>query len=190
MFLLGIATIGTAWSGYQASRWNQDQGDLSRQGSDLRVEANRQFGLATQRSSIDANLLAQYAKAVVDGDAAAGVLPGDAVPSRLPAGAGPVAAGGQRGQDAAEAAPGQGLLNSQLGDYEATQAKSEGTTRGKKAGEHGDDYVLITVLLAAALFFAGVTTSFKLQAARLVLLSFAALLIAYCISRVVTLPVT
>ena len=68
VLLLGIATIGTAWCGYQASRWNQDQGEISRQGSDLRVEANRQFGLATQAIVYDSNLVAQYAKAVVDGD--------------------------------------------------------------------------------------------------------------------------
>ena len=81
-------------------------------------------------------------------------------------------------------------LDSQLGDYEATQAKSEAKdVEAKEAGKNGDDYVLLTVLLAAALFFAGVTTSFKLQAARLVLLMLAALLIAYCISRVATLPV-
>ena len=64
MLLLGIATIGTAWCGYQASRWNQDQSDIAREGSDLRVEANRQFGLATQTIVYDANLVAQYAKAV------------------------------------------------------------------------------------------------------------------------------
>ena len=68
VLLLGIATIGTAWCGYQASRWNQEQGDISREGSDLRIEANRQFGLATQAIVYDANLVAQYAKAVVDGD--------------------------------------------------------------------------------------------------------------------------
>ncbi|HEY6800157.1 MAG TPA: hypothetical protein VI121_05905, partial [Agromyces sp.] len=68
VLLLGIATIGTAWCGYEASRWNQDQGDLARQSSDLRVEANRQFGLATQSIAYDATLVAQYAKAVVDGD--------------------------------------------------------------------------------------------------------------------------
>ena len=68
VLLLGIATIGTAWCGYQASRWNQEQGEIARQGSDLRVEANRQFGLATQGIVYDTNLVAQYAKAVVDGD--------------------------------------------------------------------------------------------------------------------------
>ena len=68
VLLLGIATIGTAWCGYEASRWNQDQGDLAREASDLRVEGNRQFGLATQSIVYDVNLVAQYAKAVVDGD--------------------------------------------------------------------------------------------------------------------------
>ena len=56
-------------------------------------------------------------------------------------------------------------------------------------GENGDDYVLLTLLLAAALFFAGVTTSFKMEMARLILLALAGALLAYCLSRIATLPV-
>ena len=82
-------------------------------------------------------------------------------------------------------------IDSQLADYQATQASAEAKdVEAKDAGKNGDDYVLTTLLLAAALFFAGVTTSFKMQMARLVLLMFAAVLIAYCLSRIATLPVT
>ena len=192
MLLLGIATIGTAWSGYQASRWNQDQGEISRQGSDLRVEANRQFGLATQAIVYDSNLLAQYAKAVVNGDAGLQEFYRATLfrPAFLPL----VDRWEElikEGKTPTRLLEDPEYLDSQLGPYQATQAKSEAKdVEAKEAGKNGDDYVLLTVLLAAALFFAGVTTSFKLQAARLVLLMLAALLIAYCISRVATLPVS
>ena len=192
VFLLGIATIGTAWCGYQASRWNQDQGDLARQSSDLRVEANRQFGLATQQIVYDANLVAQYAKAVVDGDTKLQNFFKTTLfrPAFLP-----VLERWQQAISEGKTPPNllqdKDYLNSQLADYQTTQSKSEAIDlEGKRAGDNADDYVLITVLLAAALFFAGVTTSFKLQMARLVLITFAAVLIAYCISRIVTLPVT
>jgi len=192
VFLLGIATIGTAWCGYQASRWNQDQGDISRAGSDLRVEANRQFGLATQKIVYDANLVAQYAKAVVDGDTKLQEFYKSTLfrPDFLP-----VLERWQQAIQEGKTPPpllqDKDYLNSQLGDYEATQAKAEAKdVEAKQAGKNGDDYVLLTLLLAASLFFAGVTTSFKLQLARMVLLTLAAVLIAYCISRITTLPVS
>jgi hypothetical protein len=164
VLLLGVATIGTAWSGYQASRWNQEQGEIARDGSDLRVEGNRQFGLATQAIVYDANLVAQYAKAVVDGDTQLQ----DFLRSTLfRAEFLPVVDRWQQAVQEGETPPrlleDREYLDSQLADYQATQA--------------------------AALFFAGVTTSFKMQMARLLLLMFATVLIAYCLSRIATLPV-
>jgi hypothetical protein len=192
VLLLGIATVGTAWCGYEASRWNQDQADLARQSSDLRVESNRQFGLATQEIVYDANLVAQYAKAVVDGDTRLQEFFRTTLfrPAFLPV--------LERWQEAIQAGKtpqnlleDKDYLSSQMSEYQATQSRSEAIDlEGKKAGEHADEYVLITLLLASALFFAGVTTSFKLMAARLVLITLAAVLIAYCISRIVNLPVT
>jgi hypothetical protein len=60
----------------------------------------------------------------------------------------------------------------------ATEHRGRGIGR---LAENGDDYVLLTLLLASALFFAGVTTSFKMQMARLVLLGLASVRIAYCL---------
>jgi hypothetical protein len=192
VLLLGVATIGTAWCGYQASRWNQDQGEIAREGSDLRVEANRQFGLATQAIVYDANLIAQYAKAVVDGDTKLQEFYRSTLfrPEFLP-----VIERWQQAIQEGKTPPrlleDRDYVDSQLADYQATQAKAEAKdVEAKEAGKNGDDYVLVTLLLASALFFAGVTTSFKLQAARLVLLMLAAFLIAYCISRIATLPVS
>ena len=192
VLLLGIATIGTAWCGYQASRWNQEQGDISREGSDLRIEANRQFGLATQAIVYDANLVAQYAKAVVDGDTDLQQFFRTTLfrPAFLP-----VLERWEEAIKAGETPPNllqdSDYVGGQLADYEATQSKAEAKDiEAKEAGNNGDDYVLVTVLLASALFFAGVTTSFKMQVARLMLIGLAAVLIAYCLSRITTLPVT
>ncbi len=192
VLLLGIATIGTAWCGYQASRWNQEQGDISREGSDLRIEANRQFGLATQAIVYDANLVAQYAKAVVDGDTQLQQFFRTTLfrPAFLP-----VLERWEEAIKAGETPPNllqdSEYVGGELADYEATQSKAEAKDlEAKEAGTNGDDYVLVTVLLASALFFAGVTTSFKMQMARLMLIGLAAVLIAYCLSRIATLPIT
>jgi hypothetical protein len=81
-------------------------------------------------------------------------------------------------------------LSGQLAPYQATQAKAEAIdVESQKAGENGDEYVLTTLLLATALFFAGVTTSFKVQLARLVLLFMAGMAIAYAAAKIAGLPV-
>ena len=66
--LLGIATIGIGWCGYQASRWNGREGELTRDAAIVQTEAARLFGLATQTVSYDSNILAQYAQAASAGD--------------------------------------------------------------------------------------------------------------------------
>ena len=192
VFMLGIATIGTAWSGYQASRWNQEQSDIAREGSDLRVESNRQFGLATQTILYDANLVTQYAKAVSDGDTE---LQDFYKSTLFRPGFLPVIERWQEAVRAGEPPPrlleDRVYLDAQLAPYQETQAKAEAKdVESKDAGQNADDYVLLTLLLASALFFAGVTTSFKLELARLLLLGLAAVLLAYCISQIATLPTT
>jgi hypothetical protein len=190
--LLGLATVGTAWCGYQSARWNGEQGDLARESSDLRVEAARLFGLATQAVAFDANLVAQYAQAVVDGDTGLQTfyretlfredfLPIlDAWEEQIEAGGGPPP---RLFED-------ETYLQQQLAPYEEAVVEAEQTTdESNEAGENADDYVLTTLLLATALFFAGVTTSFRVRAARLVLLASSALTIAYSASRLVDLPV-
>jgi hypothetical protein len=190
--LLGLATVGTAWCGYQAARWNGEEGDLARQSSDLRIEAARLFGLATQAVAFDANLVAQYAQAVVDGETELQAFYRETLfrPQFLPV--------LDRWEAAIEAGDGppprlledEEYLEQELAGYEEVVAEAEALTdESLVAGENGDDYVLVTLLLATALFFAGVTTSFRVRLARLALLAGAACTIAYAAGRLADLPV-
>lgn len=191
VLLLGIATIGTAWCGYQASRWNSEQEDLAREGSDLRIEANRAFGRGIQTVAYDANLVAQYANAVSNGDTRLQEFYRTTLmrPDFLPV--------LEHWEDAVRAGEtptnlleDRDYLAGELGGFESTQAAAEAADQdAKDAGQNGDDYVLITLLLATALFFAGVTTSFRVPAAQLVLLTLASLAIAYALAQLASLPV-
>ena len=49
VLVLGLATVGTAWCGYQAAQWNGVQSTATSTSTDQRVEASRLFGVATQR---------------------------------------------------------------------------------------------------------------------------------------------
>jgi hypothetical protein len=189
--LLGVATIGSAWCGYQATRWNGEESDLARQSAVLQVEAARQFGLATQIVSYDSNLIGQYAHAAASDDEALMRFFRETLIRRdfLP-----VLDRWQQqvadGTTPDNLLEDQEYLDDQLGSYRSTVAEAEAlSAEAQGAGNEADDYVLTTLILASALFFAGLTTSFRVRFARLLLLSGAALLIAYAASRLVELEI-
>ena len=192
VLLLGVATIGSAWCGYQATRWNGDENDLARQSTGLQVEAARQFGLATQVVSYDSNMLSQYANAVASQNTNLQRFYRETLirPALIPL----VDHWEQQvatGQTPQNLLDDQDYLDTQLSGYRQTSAKATDLSlQAQQAGDEADDYVLTTLILASALFFAGLTTSFRVRFAQLVLLSGAALLIAYAASRLVELNVT
>src|SRR5262249_51455510 len=61
--------------------------------------------------------------------------------------------------------------------------------QGQEAAEHGDDYVLITVFLAAVLFLIGISAHFPLRSARYGLLGMATALLIVGAVQLVNLPV-
>jgi hypothetical protein len=190
--LLGVATVGSAWCGYQATRWNKEEGEHSREASDAGVEAAREFGLATQIVSYDSNMVAQYAQAVVAGNEnllefyrATLVRPGflevlDEWEAQIDAGTTPT-----------NLLEDEEYLEEQLAPYREAQATSAAaTTEAGEAAENTDGYVLTTLLLATALFFAGVTGSFRMRWLRFGLLSASAITIGLAAARLADLPTT
>ena len=156
VLLLGVATVGTAWCGYQSSEWNSEQQQLGRRASDERVESNRQFGLALQTIQYDANMIAQYAQAVVDDDTAlqtffkASLIRPEFRPT-LDRWEQEVA----DGRAPSNLLTDQDYLDQQLAGFQEAQARAAATdAESQEAGDNGDDYVVLTLLLAMALFFA------------------------------------
>ena len=189
--LLGIATVGTAWCGYQSSQWNGAQSDLARQSSDERVEASRLFGLATQKIAYDANIVAQYAQAIVEGDdnLAQFYRKNLVRPPFLPL------LDQWQAEIAAGAAPtslfqDQAYLDTQFSDYQKAVDQAEALSQqSQQASETSNEYVITTILLAIALFFAGVTSSFRYQPARVLLVLLAVGTVAVAAVRLADLPI-
>jgi hypothetical protein len=192
VIVLGVSTVGSAWCGYEASRWNGEQGDLSREASDLDIEANRLTGIAVQQVAYDASLLADYAQAVAtEQDRLAEFYRSSLVrPQFLPLleeWEDEVAAG--RAPD--NLFEDEAYLADQLGPAFDIQAESEAATQDSQvAGRTADAYVLTTIFFAIALFFSGVTSSFRSRGVRTVLLMGAALTVAFALARVADLPIT
>jgi hypothetical protein len=191
VLLLGITTVGTAWCGYEASQWNGQQSDLARESSDDRVEAGRVFGLATQKVAYDSSVIAQYAAAAQAGNTALTDFYRKTLvrPPFLPLldkWEAEVRAGGTPTNLLQD----QDYLDAQFADYKTVTASAEAkSAESQAAGDAGDQYVVTTILLAIALFFAGVTSSFRYRPAQAFLLILAIGTVAVAASRLADLPV-
>ena len=94
------------------------------------------------------------------------------------------------GQQPTPLAEDQQYLDERLKDYRATVAAGEEETRlAAQAGATASSYVSVTILLAAALFFSGVISSFRYRAARGLLLAAALATLGFAASRMASLPV-
>ncbi len=179
--LLAVATVGSAWSAYQVSKWNGVETDEARASAVLRIESSREYALATQKVSYDAATVAQYAAAVADENQdlqdflrATLVRPGfvpifESWEAQLAAGQTPT------NLLADDEYLGELFAASDALDAEAGAA----SVRGEEAGATGDDYIQLTLFFASALFFAGITASFSNRLPRIALLMASAVILAF-----------
>ena len=65
--LLALAAVATAWSGYQANRWNGEQAKAAGRDQRVRIEAARAQGLAEAQTQIDVATFIQWVDAYAAG---------------------------------------------------------------------------------------------------------------------------
>lgn len=58
--LMSVAAVATAWSGYQATRWNGEQTKASSRTNAIRIEAARAQGLAEAQKQVDVATFIQW----------------------------------------------------------------------------------------------------------------------------------
>jgi hypothetical protein len=61
--LLALAAVATAWSGYQATRWNGEQTKASSRTNAIRIDAARAQGLAEAQKEVDVAVFLQWVNA-------------------------------------------------------------------------------------------------------------------------------
>ena len=84
----------------------------------------------------------------------------------------------------------QEYLDELFADSEAADAKAlAASARSEEAGNNADDYIRLTLFFATALFFAGITASFKTRFARLMLLSAAGITLLVAGSLLASYPI-
>jgi hypothetical protein len=67
--LLALATVATAWSGYQASRWNGEQAKAFSRAGAARIESTKAAGRADAQTQIDAATFTQWVDAYAQEEA-------------------------------------------------------------------------------------------------------------------------
>ena len=189
--LLSVATLGIAWSGYQAARWNGRQAREYAQANAARSESNLANTDGQQEQTQDLLVFNQWLQFRSSNE----LDLADAYEQRFRPGF----------RTAFEAWLAQDPLTNpdavrspfQMPQYsvpeldKADRLEREGSQHfddGKKATEHTDAYVLTSVFFAAVLFFAGISMRFVWQRMRMVVLVLAAICLAYGVVQIATLP--
>jgi len=175
VLLLGVATVGSAWSAFQVSRWNGVETDDAREAASSRIDGSREYALATQIVAYDAAAVSQYASAVAVQNEKLQAFLRDTI---IRPGFRPVFDSWLVQVDAGETPTNlledPDYLGPLFAEADAADARAEeASARGEEARSNADDYIQLTLFFASALFFAGITSSFNTRFAKLVLLGLA-----------------
>jgi len=189
--LLALVAIATAWSGYQAAKWDGREAELYGRSSKIRLTAE---GLGTrggQEQLYDANTVNSWLQAEVTGDRKlARVYEARIRPEVRPAFRAWVKTDPVHNPNAP---PGPLAMpqyrNRLLGQAAAFRAQASATfEEGTNARETGDRYVRVTVLLATVLFLIALSQRFRLLGVRLGLFGVALVLLGIASYWIVTYP--
>jgi hypothetical protein len=189
--LLAAATVGSAWSAYQVSQWNGIETDGARVSAALRLESSQEYLLATQIVAYDASAIAEYSQAVAAGsEELQDFLLGSIVRPRFR----PVLEQWRQQYEAGQAPTNllenESYLGELFADSRALDAQALfATQRSEEAASNATGYVQLTLFFAAALFFAGITASFRSRLPKILLLAAASVTLSAAGMLLVGYPV-
>ena len=64
--LLAVATVATAWSGYQSTRWNGEQAKAGARANALRIESAKAAGIANAQTVADVSVFTNWVNAYAE----------------------------------------------------------------------------------------------------------------------------
>ncbi len=189
--LLAIVAIATAWSGYQAAKWDgvnaRDYGLASK----YRAEANQDWTLGGQQRLFDASNFSVWLEAENAGNKQIANLyarrfsPEYAVAFRAW-----LAAGGLTEAGVPAGPSYMPQYHNHLWERAAALERQATATftQGTQDRAHGDEFVRVTVLFATVLFLVAVGQRFKIRGPRLALMGVSFVLLVIALSFVATYP--
>jgi hypothetical protein len=189
--LLAIVAVATAWSGYQAAKWDGEQAFDYGTSSHLRVQADSAATLGGQQKLLDVSTFNTWIQAKQAGNEQLAALYVRRFSPEYK-----VAFDAWLKTDPfhdPSAPPGPAFMREYVNakDVEGQRVNEEASVtfnEGTEARETADRYVRQTVLLATVLFLVAIAQRFKFRAVRTTAGVIALVLLVYAVSGIVTLP--
>jgi hypothetical protein len=191
--LLAIATVATAWSGYQSTRWNGEQAKAAGRSNALRIESAKAGGLANSQTQIDVASFTQWVNAYsLKQTELADFYFKRFRPEFKPAVAAWIATRPLKNADA----PPTPFAMPQYKLAARAQSEKLEAQSDMFAGrvlvniQRASNYVLAVVLFASALFFAGMSTKLTAPKLRIAMLTVGCVLFLGTAVWIATSPVS
>ena len=190
--VLALATIATAWSGYQAARWGGEQSASYSQAGALRTESVRASNQAGQMVQIDIGLFTNWINAYAGDDMRLSNFYENRFRDEFkPAFNAWLATDPVNNPDAPSSPFSMPEYSVALAEEAENLEKQAGETyaSGQEANEIGDKYILNTVILASVLFLGGIASRFKAMAARWVIIIASLAILVFGLYNILTYPI-
>jgi hypothetical protein len=191
--LLALAAVGTAWSSYQASRWNGEQAKAFSRANAARIEASRAASLADSQTQVDVATFTQWVDAyALDENELADFYFRRFRVEFKPAVDAWIATKPLQNANAplTPFAMPQYRLAARA-DAERLDASAEVlAAKARTNVQRSTNYVLGVVLFAVALFFAGMSTKLRARRLQAALLALGLVFFVGTVVFLATLPVT
>jgi hypothetical protein len=191
--LLALATVATAWSGYQANRWNGEQAKAGAKANALRINSAKASGLANAQTQIDVATFTQWVNAY----ALKQTELADFYFRRFrkefkPAVNAWIATKPLKNPTAplTPFAMPQYKLTARAEAAELDAAAEVSAAQARQDIQRSSNYVLGVVLFASALFFAGMSTKLSAPRLRIAMLSIGCLVFLGTLVWIATSPIS
>jgi hypothetical protein len=191
--LLALATVATAWSGYQASRWGAETTKATMRGTTARLESTRASDLANAQAQVDVAVFVQWADAYASGDRQLRDFYFERFrPEFKPAVVAWIATRPLKNPKAPLTPFAMPQYRSEArrdADRLEVQADAWAATARRNV-QRSTNYVLGVVLFAAALFFAGMSTKLPSPRLRVAMLAIGAVVFLGTLAWIAVSPVS
>jgi hypothetical protein len=187
--VLAIVAVATAWSGYQAARWDGHQAELYGHASTVRIEADQELTLGGQQKLLDVATFNTWIEAVSEGHTELAALyerrfsPEFKVAFDAWRAAGPISD--------PDVPPGPVFMpeyhNPQIEHGQQLNEEADAIfAEGTHARAIADDYIRITVVLASVLFLLAIAQRFQVRGVRIAMLAVSGVLLLYGVGTILT----
>ena len=190
--ILGLATLATAWSGYQSARWGGVQAANFNRAGAMRTESVRASNQAGQLVQIDIAIFMNWINAFADENDALADFYEERFSDRLAPAFSTWIESDPRNNPEAVQSPftlPEYVVGKQVEADRLEKNAEELFALGMEANQTSDEYVVNTVILASVLFLAGIQSRFRSIWLRLAIIVVGLIILSVGLYNIISLPI-